>query len=493
MTSPSSADAALTIWTRREILAVAFLFLGTAFTLSFRLGQTRPTVAAEIRCWKTVSEMTQTGEWLVPHRDGKPALNKPPLFYWAGAAISVLAGGASYTTLRAPSVIAALALLLLTYAWGRSIGGARLGLVSAGVMTVMIKTYDLGRDGTFEMMLALFTSAALFTFDRMYWSGRRSLAPVLFLLFIAAFLTKASPALLIVALPIVLFLVFRREIRRAVTLPVALWTIVTLALSLVWFAVMLIRVPEAWQKFFSEAVLPMGVEGAEHSAEHFHHFSYFFSRFVGVFAIGSILVPLILWRAWQTRFWRDEPRLRFCGWIVAGLLVAFSCFPQKQPHYLLPLLPAYIILAADAAVWAADAQSKVHWAWLGLPGVALGIAAVVSAIPLVFYFHIMLQIGLGSVMALCAIATFLGITIVWFSAKRKWCEAGVTIVLAAWLFYSIQFGSVEVLRNEFATGEYELRRDYDAAHWDKLKKSYPFLVKMLHQKSRFVKEPPKTK
>jgi 4-amino-4-deoxy-L-arabinose transferase-like glycosyltransferase len=488
MTLPSPADAAFSAWTRREILALAFLLVGSALTLSFRLGQTKPTVAAELRCWKTVSEMTQTGEWLVPHRDGKPALNKPPLFYWAGAAISVLAGGASYATLRAPSVIAALALFLLTYVWGRSIGGPKMALVSAGVMAVSLKFYDLGRDGTFEMMLALFTNAALFTFDRMYWLGRRSLAPLLSLLFIAAFLTKASPALLIVGLPIVVFLVFRREIRRALTLPVALWTIVALALSLVWFGVMVIRVPGAWQRFFSEAALPMGIEGTSHTAEHFHPFFYFFSRFVAIFAVGSLLLPLVLWRGWQTRFWRDDPRLRFCGWIVTSLLVAFSCFPQKQQHYLLPLLPAYAILAADAAVWAADARSSVDWAWLGLPGIALAIAVVVCVIPLVFLLHIVLQVGLGSVMALCAVVVSLAGSIVWFTVKRKWREAGVAGVLAAWLLYAIQFGGFEVLRSEFATGEYKQRSDYDAAHWAKLKESYPFLVKVLHQKSRFVKK-----
>jgi 4-amino-4-deoxy-L-arabinose transferase-like glycosyltransferase len=433
--------------------------------------------------------MTQTGEWLVPHRDGKPALNKPPLFYWAGATISTLAGGASYATWRAPSVIAALALLLLTYAWGRSIGGVGLGLVSAGVTTAMIKLYDLGRDGTFEMTLALFANAALFAFDRMYWSGRPSLAPLLSLLFILAFLAKASPALLIIALPIVVFLVFRRELRRALTLPVAFWTVATLALCLVWYAVMLIRVPGAWQKIFSEAVLPMGVETANHSATHFRDFFYFFTRFLGIFAVGSIFLPLVVWRAWQTRFWRDDPRLRFCAWIVTSLLVTFSCFPQKQSHYLLPLLPAYIILTADAVIWAADASSKLHWAWLGLPGLALGIGILVALIPLVFFYHVMLQVALGWVIALCAAAAFLGGAMIWFAAKRKWREAGVTVVLAAWLLYSVQFGGFEVLRSEFATGEYQQRSDFDAARWTKLREAYPFLVKMLHQKSRFVKEP----
>lgn len=493
MSSPCSTGGAVSLWTWREIVVAICLFVGTALTLSFRLGQTSPTVAAEIRCWKTVSEMTQTGEWLVPHRGGNPALNKPPLFYWAGSAVSALAGGASYATLRAPSVIAALGLLVLTFAWGRSIGGPALGLLSAGVTAVMFKFYDLGREGTFEMMLALFTNAALLTFDRMYWLGRRSLAPLLCLMVVAAFLTKGPPTFLIVGAPIVLFLLFRGEIRRALAWPVASWAAVTLLLSLVWFAVVLYRVPGAWDWFFSEAVLPMGVESTHDTAKHYHDFFYFFSRFVVITPFASLLLPLVVWRGWQTRFWRDDPRLRFCAWIAVGLLVAFSCFPQKQQHYLLPLFPAIIILTADAALWAANAQSKAHWAWLGLPSAALGIAIVISVIPLVFYFHVMLQVGLASVIVLCAIVALFGSLIVWFAAKRRWLETGGAIILATWLLFSIHFGNCLILRSQFETGEIEQRADYDEAHWTRLKKDYPFVGKIFHRGSRFIKDEKKRK
>lgn len=474
-------------WSKWEIAALALIFLGTAATLGFRLGLATPTIAAEMRCWKVVSEMTQTGDWLMPHRNGQPALNKPPLFYWAGAAISALAGGVSYATLRAPSVIAALGVLLLIYAWARSIGGAALGLVSAGLTAIMFKFYLWGREGTFEMMLALFTNAALLTFDRMYWSGRQSLAPLFSLLVVAAFLTKGPPALLIVGVPIVLFLVFRGETRYMLKWRVALWVVVTLLLSLVWFAVVLRRVPGAWNRFFSEAVLPLGVESDHDTAKHYHHFFYFFPRLVGIAALPSLLLPLLVWRGWQTRFWRDDPRLRFCAWIAAGLFVAFSCFPQKQYHYLLPLFPAIIILTADAVLWAADAQSKLHWAWLGLPAIAVGIATVICVVPLVFYFHVLLQVSLGVVLALGAIVALFGGVIVGFALKRKWLETGSAIILAAWLLFSVYFGNWVIVRSQFATGEFEQRSDYDEAHWSRLKKDYPFVGEIFHRGSRFTK------
>jgi 4-amino-4-deoxy-L-arabinose transferase-like glycosyltransferase len=515
MRPPDAVSRSSQAWSWREVVAVIVLLLGVAVTLGFRLGAGPPIASYEIRCWKTVSEMTRTGDWLVPRRDGQPALNKPPLFYWSAWIAGRLAGGASYATLRAPSLIAALGLLFLTYLWGRSIGGMKLALVSAGVLAMMVKFYELGRAGTFEMMLALFTNAALLTYDRIYWSGRRWLLPVFFLMIVAAFMTKGPPTFLIVGVPILLFYEFRSEFprlvkflkegsigRRIVGLPVVLlweaginlcraltWRIVlglvaTLLLSLLWFAVILYRVPGAWERFYSEAVLPMGVEGTKHTAEHFHHFSYFFSRFPFITPFASLLLPLVIWRGWKTRFWRDDPRMRYCAWIAAGLLVGFSLFPQKQSHYLLPLFPAIAILMADAAVWAADAKSKVHWAWLGLPSIAVGVATVISIVPGAFYFRVLLQTNLGAVVALCGIVALLGCAIVGLAVKRRWPATAGVILVTTWLLFSIGFGSCEVLRARFKTGDVT----YDAPHWAEARKSYPFIEDIFHRGSRFTKD-----
>ena len=489
MTSPDSEYHGSLPWAGREVATVILLFLGMALVLSFRLGAASPTFAAEIRCWKVVSEMTQTGDWLVPRREGRPALNKPPLFYWAGAAISSFAGGASYATLRAPSLIAALAVFLLTYAWGRSIGGPALGVVAAGLLAAMFKFYELGREGTFEMLLALLTNAALLTFDRIYWTGRRSLTPLFFLFVLAAFLTKGPPAFLIVGVPIVLFLAFRRQILRLLKWRLAAWFLVTLALGLLWFAAIIYRVPGAWERFFSEATLPMGVEATtKHTAEHYHHMFYFFSRISLTAAVVSLLFPLLAWRAWQTRFWRDDPRLRFCGWIFVGLMVGFSLFPQKQAHYLLPLFPAIVILTADAALWAADPMSNVHWAWLGIPSVLAGIASIITPVPLVFYLQVLLQVSLGAVLALSLALAGLSAATVWFAAKRRWQAAGTAILLSCLLVFLVRFDSFEIVQRQFATGEFERRADYDPAHWTRMKESYPFVAKVFHRSSRFMKD-----
>jgi len=69
----ASSSCAISPFRRGEILAIGFLLVGVAAVLVFRLGAAPPTVNAEERCWKVVSEMTRTGDWLVPRRDASQA------------------------------------------------------------------------------------------------------------------------------------------------------------------------------------------------------------------------------------------------------------------------------------------------------------------------------------------------------------------------------------------------------------------------------------
>src|SRR5271163_559170 len=60
-------------------------------------------------------DMAETGDWVTPRLNGKPWLEKPPLFYW-GAALSFKLFGVSEAAARLPSAISAL-LATLGLAW----------------------------------------------------------------------------------------------------------------------------------------------------------------------------------------------------------------------------------------------------------------------------------------------------------------------------------------------------------------------------------------
>ncbi len=99
---------------------------------------------------------------------------------------------------------------------------------------------------------------------------------------------------------------------------------------------------------------------------------------------ASLFIPLGLAAAWRGR---DRPGLRFAlAWIVPGWIM-FEAVPTKLPHYVMPLYPTLILLAAHAALagfaaagrwrWAMAAWTAL-WAGVGLALGALGIAATIA-------------------------------------------------------------------------------------------------------------------
>ncbi|MEQ8248702.1 MAG: glycosyltransferase family 39 protein [Alphaproteobacteria bacterium] len=69
-------------------------------------------------------------------------------------------------------------------------------------------------------------------------------------------------------------------------------------------------------------------------------------------ALLALLFPWVLWptlwRGLWAADWRRDPGVRFAGvWLVAAFVV-LSLFTDKQPHYFLPAVPAFALLAARA-------------------------------------------------------------------------------------------------------------------------------------------------
>lgn len=482
MSAAVSSGWAISTLRCQEVLAIGFLLVGAIAVLVFRLGAAPPTANAEERCWKAVSEMTATGDWLVPRRDGKPFLNKPPLFYWAATAVSRMAGGASFATLRLPSALAALGLILLALYWAGSIGGKSLALAAAAFLAVMWSLYKYGRLGTYDMLLAFLGNAALLVFDRLYASRNGRRLVLFFFLVLAAFLTKGPPALLIVGLPTVLFLGFRRELRLLVSPIVMGCTLVTLLLGLLWFVILICRVPEAYDRFFSELILPFGGQTAHHTATHYRGLLYYFSRVLVLSQPVCLLAPLVIWRGWQTGFWRDDPRLRFCAWIATGLLVGFSLFPQKRSYYLLPILPSLAILTADAVRWAIEARPKPHWAWLGVPAAAVGTAVALLVVPIALHLHVLLREPLLLVGTISAILALLGAATVYLALKSRWIATIGACLVAIWSLSLVYFGSFSVWRDQFETETVAQRPDYDETHWNRMKERHALVARIFRSK-----------
>ena len=329
----------------KRICIVAALFAAIAAGLFVQLDREKMWRSSEERCYVVVGEMLSSGDWLVPRMNGGVRLQKPPLFYWTAAAVSKVSGGLSLWTLRGVSAVAALALAAVVFRAGVSLGDFRTGVLATAVLGASAMFYDRGRTGDAEMLLALLVFAALVLFERLWRTRDSRLLPVLALVVGLAFLTKATAALLCIAAPMAIWLVVRDGLRLTLRPAVIAWACVALAIGVSWYAVVLSRVPGATESFTAFLMSPFGVRSGT-DARHLRELWYYFPRFPLSTAPAGLLLPWLAYEAYRQHFFRDEPRVQFWALAFLGLLIGWTFVPQKQMHYLLPLVPIQALVAA---------------------------------------------------------------------------------------------------------------------------------------------------
>jgi 4-amino-4-deoxy-L-arabinose transferase-like glycosyltransferase len=167
-----------------------------------------------------------------------------------------------------------------------------------------------------------------------------------------------------------------------------------------------------------------------------------------------MLFPYSLWApAWKSalrlRGEGPEPGLRFClAWIVPGL-VLFSLISGKQPHYLLPMLPAFALLIAraldgpipDARLWHLAPPLAV----LALFGVALAVVPLAGGRGLPTWAPLVSP-GVG--VALLALILLFAFRFHRFFAERRTAIG----LLSLALFAALHFGLSEVSRRAYDLG-----------------------------------------
>ncbi len=105
-------------------------------------------------------EMLLLRDWLIPHLNLVPYLEKPPLVYWL-TSMSLGAFGLGEWAARLPSALAALAGLYLAFWLGRALWGERQGLWGAVVLATCGGYIVLARLLTLDMVFTLFLNLGI--------------------------------------------------------------------------------------------------------------------------------------------------------------------------------------------------------------------------------------------------------------------------------------------------------------------------------------------
>lgn len=296
----------------------------------------------ETRYLAVAWEMWTGGDLLVPHLNGTPYSDKPPLLFWLVVAGWRLFGVSEWWARLVPSLFA-LGSLLLTAHLARRLWPDRESVAHAAPL-FLLATFFWSFFSTvflFDMLLVfLALSAVTGAVAAARGDGRGWIAVSLGIAF--GILAK-GPAILIPTLPVVLTApAWSAGVRAARWYPRAIAAILAgLALSLAW------ALPAAFSggRAYGEAILWSQTAGRMTRAFAHPRPFWWYAPVLPLLAFPWFLWPSV-WRRADVRAPARDEGVRLCAiWAGAGLL-AFSLVSGKQVYYLLPLLPPLALLGA---------------------------------------------------------------------------------------------------------------------------------------------------
>jgi 4-amino-4-deoxy-L-arabinose transferase-like glycosyltransferase len=292
-------------------------------------------------------EMADGGDWIVPHLDGLPYLEKPPLQYWASAAAFRLLGGDEWTARLWPALTGFLGVLAVLFT-GVRLFGRRAGVLAALLLASTFEYVVLSQVLTLDMGLTLFLCAAVFCFllaqqhtadparQRGWMIGAWAAMGL-------AVLSKGLIGVLLPVLALAAYVGIERDttvLRRLHLLP---GMAVLLAITLPWLVAIQLRVPEFFDFFFlREHIARFATSG--------HHRPGAWYYFVGVFIAGALpwtavyTVALVRGLRQAAVDARPIDAARFLALFAAVVLVFFSLSRSKLPAYILPMFPPLALL-----------------------------------------------------------------------------------------------------------------------------------------------------
>ncbi len=376
----------MTTRTRTDVLLLV-AFCG--FLFFYGLGAFGLVGADEPRYAQVAREMLDRHDWVTPTLQGKPWLEKPPLYYWqAMAAYSVF--GVSDRAARMPGAVDAVLLVVAIYFFlrrfcpGSETDGALIAAGCAGMIA-------FARAASTDMPLAAMFGIALLGWFAWYES-KKQLGLVIFYCFLAlATLAKGPVAIFFAGVILLLFLGVKREWGTIVS---SLWVpgmLLFLAIALPWYVTVQLRNPDFFRIFILEHNL------GRFGQDLYHHRQPFW------FYLPVLLLALMPWTLWlilevAERFrllWsegraamstsEDSWQLFLLLWLLVPVLF-FSVSQSKLPGYILPSIPAGALLVSEYLRARQGENAKVS-PWLaGLHGLLCGLlvfmALAAAAIPL---------------------------------------------------------------------------------------------------------------
>lgn len=373
----------------------------------------------ETRYLTVAWNMFSGGHWLVPWRDGAAYPDKPPLLFWL-INLGWLFTGAHVWSARLIELIVALATLPLLAMLARRLGATReAGAAAAGVWLATLALSGYAGAIMFDLLL---TGCALLA-----WLGtvalacgtRRRSVLLLSLGLGLGILAKGPVSLLVGVLPALLAPWWHAPVRQRAAryyLWLLLAVVLAMALALAW------ALPAA---YFGGTAYANAIFLHQTAGRVDNSFAHARSLWWYLPILPALLLPwpLVLGRGEATGDEPGTPLLdRFALAAFVPAFVVFCLISGKQPHYLLPLLPALTLMVG---VRLAQGRWRIVRWRLG------ALIAVIAAGMALAFSTLHARGNMASAWIALALLLLLGLTLLLWRGARAMQVMHVALAMAA--------------------------------------------------------------
>jgi 4-amino-4-deoxy-L-arabinose transferase-like glycosyltransferase len=390
----------------------------------------------EARFVQATRQMLESQDFVQIRFQNKPRHKKPIGIYWLQAT-AVTMTGASQTNhvwpYRLPSLLGALAAVLLTFSFGKNLFDRSTGLLAAMLTASSLLLVVEAHMATTDAVLLATVVAAQGSLADLYVKTRRGETagwgmPILFWAAQGIGILIKGPITPLVSLVTILTLIAvdrQVSLLRSLRLPLGIPLVAIIVCP--WAIAITLATDGA---FFSDALrsdlLPKLISGHES-----HGFlpGYYLLLIALTFWPGSLFLGPALRQAWKQRSDMEE---RFClAWVIPVWLV-FELIPTKLPHYILPIFPALSLITARLLI----AGTKEVWdlsRW-GLTRFGVILWVLVSAIlgAAVVAFPVYIDGRFDMLTIWPAVATVLMLVVpTWYAFRNRLVEAAIAAVVLA--------------------------------------------------------------
>ena len=292
-------------------------------------------------------EMLASGDWVVPHLNGLPFLDKPPLLFWTIAAAFRVFGEHEWVA-RLPSMLGALATIAGSYAIARALVGGRTAITAALVVATSPMVLIFGRLVIFDMPLTAFVTIAIYALVRARLDGDGwPWLPVAGGAIGLALLTKGPVGMV---LPLLVWIAARGALPEAPMRRSGSAIAVAVALAAGLLGSWIVCVAPREPAFLHYAIVDETLLRVT-SAEHFRRGGppYYYLQTLlwaaGIWiAMLAMIGPTLVRR--HRAGGRDAAAIGFAARALAVIVLFFTLSASKRPQYILPALVPLALLVA---------------------------------------------------------------------------------------------------------------------------------------------------